>query len=92
MILISTPSVSHFRYQNTYHSFSYLLSKDTELQIERFISKERTLNEYSQSINKILKLRQNALLLPTQVPMGLFEVEANKLNQASFFFPYSILE
>ncbi|XP_041348477.1 dynein heavy chain 3, axonemal-like isoform X2 [Gigantopelta aegis] len=69
------------RYKTVYDRYKYLLSRDAEATIQKFISKDRSLSEYMREIEKLKLVASEVGSLPVFVPMHLFLLDCNQLNQ-----------
>ena len=74
-------SAIYFSYTKTYSSFSYLLSKDADSQIDKFIKREKPLRDYIKEIEKQKKMAWEVGSLPIYVPMHLFMLDCSLINQ-----------
>ena len=73
----------NFRYQSTYKAFNYLLSKQCEDEIDKFLRKDRSLSEYRKKIDYLKLLYSQISVLPLEVPMNLFWIDCSKLNEVN---------
>ncbi len=77
ILVIYTPS----RYTNVYEPFSYLLTKDADRFVDKFITKQHSLLEYVKEIEKLKDMASTVASLPIAVPMHLFLLDCHKINQ-----------
>ncbi|XP_023931682.1 dynein heavy chain 7, axonemal-like, partial [Lingula anatina] len=70
-----------FSYKVVYEPYKYLLSKEADRQVEKFISKERALREYVREIEKLKKMAWEVGSFPVYVPMHLFLLDCSGINQ-----------
>ncbi|XP_065937642.1 dynein axonemal heavy chain 3 isoform X7 [Magallana gigas] len=68
-------------YTSVYNPYKYLISVETENKVKKFISKDRPLREYRQEIEKLKKLIDAVGSLPVTIPMHLFYLDCNHINQ-----------
>ncbi|XP_023932407.1 dynein heavy chain 3, axonemal [Lingula anatina] len=68
-------------YKVVYEPYKYLLSKEADRQVEKFISKERALREYVREIEKLKKMAWEVGSFPVYVPMHLFLLDCSGINQ-----------
>ena len=66
-----------------YEPYKFLLTKGADVQVEKFISKERPLREYVQEIEKMKKMASEIASLPVYVPMHLFLLDCTHFNEVS---------
>ncbi|XP_033114673.1 dynein heavy chain 3, axonemal-like isoform X5 [Anneissia japonica] len=78
--VIQTNSHGPNRYISVYNPFEYLLSKQSDTIVERFINKEQHLRDYVREIEKLKSMADEAALLPVFVPMHLFLLDCNTIN------------
>ena len=76
-----------YRYTETYQPFLYLLSKDADKFVDKFISRERPLTEYVKQIEKLKDMSSRVASLPVFVPMHLFLLDCTVLNQVPSLLP-----
>lgn len=69
------------RYTSVYNPYKYLISVETENKVKKFISKDRPLREYRHEIEKLKKLIDAVGSLPVTIPMHLFYLDCNHINQ-----------
>ena len=69
------------RYLTKYEPYKYVNSNECELDIEKFLRKDKSLKEYRKKIDYLLSYINDISLFPLQVPMNLFLVDCSKLNQ-----------
>lgn len=72
------------RYVSVYEPYKYLLSKEADISVAKFISKERPLREYVREIEKLKTMGSQVASLPIFVPMHLFLFDCHKINKVSF--------
>ncbi|XP_070559259.1 dynein axonemal heavy chain 3-like isoform X5 [Ptychodera flava] len=68
------------RYQSEYVPYQYLLSKDSDIQVEKFISRDQHLRNYVREIEKLKTMALEIGSLPVYVPMHLFLLDCNDIN------------
>ncbi|XP_071960977.1 dynein axonemal heavy chain 3-like [Antedon mediterranea] len=68
------------RYTSVYQPFEYLLSKQSDVKVEKFVNKEQHLRDYVREIEKLKTMADEAALLPVFVPMHLFLLDCNNIN------------
>ena len=71
------------RYTSVYNPYKYLIAVETENKVKKFISKERPLREYRNEIEKLKKLISAVGSLPVTIPMHLFYLDCNHINQVN---------
>ena len=69
-----------------YDPYKYLFSKDADLIVHKFISKDRSLREYVKEIEKLKHMASDVGSLPVFIPMHLFLLDCNSLNQVGFIW------
>ena len=77
----------HFvcRYREVYERFKYLLARDTDLKVQRFIKREPTLSSYLKEIDILKKMANDATSAFLSLPMGLFLVHCSEINEVKSF-------
>ena len=76
------------RYTSVYNPYKYLIAVETENKVKKFISKERPLREYRNEIEKLKKLISAVGSLPVTIPMHLFYLDCNHINQVNTHTAY----
>ena len=79
------------RYTSVYNPYKYLIAVETENKVKKFISKERPLREYRNEIEKLKKLISAVGSLPVTIPMHLFYLDCNHINQVNMHTAYVLL-
>ncbi|XP_077987554.1 dynein axonemal heavy chain 3-like isoform X2 [Glandiceps talaboti] len=68
------------RYQCEYEPYQYLLSRDSDARVEKFIGKEQHLRDYVREIERLKQMASELGSLPVYVPMHLFLLDCNDIN------------
>ncbi|XP_052828077.1 dynein axonemal heavy chain 3 [Octopus bimaculoides] len=79
--VVNKNSCGPTRYLSTYTPFYYLIDTKTSDWTNQFINEDHSLQEYSDILDNILRLRKQVFLLPTIMPMNMFLLEADQINQ-----------
>ncbi len=69
---------------SVYDPFKYLLTADSENRANRFVTKSRSLREYVAEIERLKKSASDLQSLPLLVPLNLFVIDCQKINEVSF--------
>ena len=69
------------RYREVYKPYTYLFTKETTAQIQKFISKDHPLREYVEAIERLKKMAAEVSSLPVFVPMHFFLLDCTSFNQ-----------
>ncbi|KAL4226016.1 hypothetical protein ACF0H5_014003 [Mactra antiquata] len=69
------------RYRSLYEPYKHLLSTDADKQIDKFLSRDRSLREYTREIEKLKKMEDAIASFPVFVPMYFFLLDCTYLNQ-----------
>lgn len=68
-----------------YAPYKYLFTKDTEGQVQKFISREHSLQEYAAAIEQLKQMASEIGSLPVYVPMHVFLLDCTNLNKVRGF-------
>ena len=71
------------RFREVYERFKYLLAKDTDGKVQRFIKRDPTLSGYVKEIDGLKSMANKAMSSFVSVPMGLFLVDCTEINEVS---------
>ena len=71
------------RYQNAYDPYKYLFAKETDQIVQKFVSRDRSLREYSKEIEKLKAMASEVASLPVFIPMHFFLLDCTELNQVN---------
>ena len=75
-----------------YERFKYLLARDTDLKVQRFIKREPTLSSYLKEIDILKKLANEATSAFVSLPMGLFLVHCSEINEVILYSSHRVLK
>lgn len=70
-----------YRYRSIYEPYKHLLSTDADKQIDKFLSRDRSLREYTREIEKLKKMEKDIASFPVFIPMYFFLLDCSYLNQ-----------
>lgn len=79
--MVDTNSFGCPLYQKTYDAYNYLLSNQCDDDIEKFLRKERSLEEFRTKIDHLKELIAKIVVMPINVPMNLFLIDCSIINQ-----------
>ncbi|XP_022099330.1 dynein heavy chain 3, axonemal-like isoform X3 [Acanthaster planci] len=68
------------RYKSIYKPYAYLLSHDSDIRVEKFVSREQHLRDYVREIEKLKAMAKEIASLPVYVPMHVFLLNCNDIN------------
>ena len=74
-------SFKSIRYTSTYEKFQYLLTKNSDTQVDKFIKRDKPLREYVKEIERLKGMASAIGSLPVLVPMHFFLLDCSKINQ-----------
>ncbi|KAK7101862.1 hypothetical protein V1264_020178 [Littorina saxatilis] len=80
-IIITGNSHGPLRYRSVYEPYRYLFTKDTAQVVQKFVSKDRSLRQYTVQIEKLKTMVSEIGSLPVFIPMHLFLLDCSHLNQ-----------
>ena len=66
-----------------YDPYRYLFAKETDHKVEKFVSRDRSLREYTMEIEKVKTMASEVASLPVFVPMHFFLLDCTQLNQVN---------
>ncbi|XP_063719575.1 dynein axonemal heavy chain 3-like [Symsagittifera roscoffensis] len=69
------------KFREVYERFKYLLAKDTDGKVQRFIKRDPTLSGYVKEIDGLKSMANKAMSSFVSVPMGLFLVDCTEINE-----------
>lgn len=70
-----------FSYRSIYEPYKHLLSKDADNKVDKFLSRDRSLREYTNEIEKLKKMERDIASFPVLVPMYFFLLDCSYFNQ-----------
>lgn len=82
-LLFDLSKIFLHRYKAVYEKFRILFTQETEMQVQKFISRERPLHEYVNNIEKYKAMASEVGSLPVYIPMFFFLLDCTSLNQVS---------
>ncbi|PVD24893.1 hypothetical protein C0Q70_15383 [Pomacea canaliculata] len=69
------------KYKSVYEPYRYLYSRDTDQAVHRFVSRDRSLREYSHEIERLKRMASDVGSFPVFVPMHFFLLDCTHMNQ-----------
>jgi len=69
------------RYREIYQPYKHLLSTDADKKVDKFLSRDRSLREYTKEIEILKKMADDIGSFPVLVPMYFFLVDCTHFNQ-----------
>ncbi|XP_053376707.1 dynein axonemal heavy chain 3-like [Mercenaria mercenaria] len=69
------------KYRSLYEPYKHLISEDADKQVDKFLSRDRSLREYTREIEKLKKMEFDIASFPVFVPMYFFLLDCSHLNQ-----------
>lgn len=73
------------RYLSLYKPYHYLLTKQADDTIEKFITKSKSLREFVKEIEKLKKMAAEISTLPPYAPMHFYWIDCTKLHKVRFW-------
>ncbi|KAH3881436.1 hypothetical protein DPMN_005362, partial [Dreissena polymorpha] len=70
------------KYRSIYEPYKHLLSVEADRKVDKFLSRDRTLREYTQEIEKLRTMESDIRSFPVLVPMHLFLLDCSHFNQS----------
>ncbi|XP_064605237.1 dynein axonemal heavy chain 3-like isoform X2 [Liolophura sinensis] len=81
LTILTVNSQGPIKYKSVYEPYHDLLSKETDVRVEKFISLEHPLRNYVREIERLKLMASEIASLPVYVPMHFFLVDCSHLNQ-----------
>ena len=75
----------HFSYRSIYEPYKHLLSSEADKKVDKFLSRDRSLREYTNEIEKLKKMEHDIASFPVLVPMYFFLLDCSHFNQVSTY-------
>ena len=69
------------RYMSVYKPFSYLLRRDSDRAMEKFIHKGHPLRDYRKELERLKHMESSVASLPVYVPMNVFLLDCSHINK-----------
>ena len=66
-----------------YKPFEYLLSRESDHAMEKFISRNHSLIEYRRELDELKVMELKIAQLPVYIPMNLFLLDCTHINKVS---------
>ena len=69
----------------TYQPYQYLLTKQADDTIKRYIAKEKSLKDFVKEIERLKKMAHEISCLPPYAPMHFYWIDCTKLHQVYIY-------
>lgn len=66
---------------SVYKPYQYLLSRDADGSMKKFVSKGKPLKDYVREIEKLKKMASEIASFPVYIPMHLFLLNCRQINE-----------
>ncbi|XP_076448252.1 dynein axonemal heavy chain 3-like [Babylonia areolata] len=80
-LVITANSHGPTKYKSVYEPYKYLFSKDTDQAVQKFVSRDRSLREYTAQIERLKTMASEIGSLPVFIPMHFFLLDCSNFNQ-----------
>ena len=74
-----------YRYISTYKPYQYLLTKQADETIHKYITKGRSLKEFVKEIERLKTMAHEISCLPPYAPMHFYWIDCTKLHKVSAY-------